>query len=613
MPSATEFLDAVEPKKPSAVDFLDQSDKSQTKGLFGLGGKLEPAASPAETTLETPTALRPSIGMPIARAIDYIAQPLTGGRAAKLADLLGVSTRELRPGEQPIPEIPLQESKVGEIAAGVGNVPIRFANFALSPEGVALGQGIGMVPKMIRTLAGILFGAEEAKAAIQSPTLQEAVTHGLGAVALGAGTIIDARTGKVTQAPEGTVIPDASRIREDAKQIPEIGNVQETGPSQSSPNLELAPQRETSSGPGPITEVTQPEGAGAVPSELTPAPTTITAAEGQPQSFVTTEAVKQQAVPNDFTPALKTSDGTVIKGEQGQAHQNIYEAQTDPTALRASEPEHGFVDKEGNFKTRQDVSTALGEADPMQSERLAELQQNPVQHGEFNQEGYTAIEPKVTGDDPHVSTIANRFVKERAAKGQVGEISPGQGYSVRDLAERGLKMSPEEVNQHVSDMMQGGGDPVLQAAAIRGEEARLSERSAQLSRALEADPKNTEARLAADNAFKDLTDFHNGPVAQLKQNWANQGRAMQGEIPVDLSTFNGLREQWLRDTGKPPPANVEATLQRTAQNVAKAVTEENSVRSRLAQEVEKVTSRRKFPTADEVRDSIRERMGLEPC
>lgn len=224
----------------------------------------------------------------------------------------------------------------------------------------------------------------------------------------------------------------------------------------------------------------------------------------------------------------------------------------------------------------------------------------------------SAVEP-IVSDEPHVSSIANKFVQERAAMGQVGEIMPGQGYSVTDLAQRGLRMSPEEVNQHVSDMMQGGGDPVLQAAAVRGEEARLSQRSNQLSRIAENNPVDMNAKLAADNAFKDLTDFHNGPVAQLKQNWANQGRAMQGEIPVDLGTFNGLREQWLRDTGKPPPVRVEAELRRTAKNVSDSVAAENGARSRLAQEIENTTSRRKLPTADEVRSNIRERMNLGPC
>lgn len=223
----------------------------------------------------------------------------------------------------------------------------------------------------------------------------------------------------------------------------------------------------------------------------------------------------------------------------------------------------------------------------------------------------TAAEPLVS-DEPHVSSIANRFVEERAARGEVGEVVPGQGASTADLVQQGLKMGPEEVSQHVSDLMSDTGDIVKQGQAIRAEEARLSQRSRQASRAAEASP-TVENKLAADNAFKDLTDFHNGPVAKLKNKWHAAGMEMQGEIPVDLGTFNGLREAWLRDTGKAPPPKVEPILRETAAKVSKAVTEENGVRSRLAQEIDNATSRRKLPSVDEVRNNIRERLGLGPC
>src|SRR6266436_5414944 len=110
-------------------------------------------------------------------------------------------------------------------------------------------------------------------------------------------------------------------------------------------------------------------------------------------------------------------------------------------------------------------------------------------------------------------------------------------------------MKPEEVNQHISDLMHDTGNPKLQAAAVTAEEVRLSQRSSQLSRLAEDNPDDTQARVNADNAFNDLTDFHNGPVAKLKNNWHAQGMTLQGEVPVDLSTFNGLREAWLRDVG----------------------------------------------------------------
>lgn len=223
--------------------------------------------------------------------------------------------------------------------------------------------------------------------------------------------------------------------------------------------------------------------------------------------------------------------------------------------------------------------------------------------------------PERVSDDPFVSRIANRFTEERAKTGQIGEIAPGQGYATSDLVKRGLKMAPEEINQHVSDIMNdAGGDPIKQAAAIRAEEARLSDRSTELSRVAEANPRDLMARQAANSAFQDLTDFHNGPVAKLKTRFHATGMALQGEIPVDLSTVNGLREKWLKDNNQPPPASMESTFSRTAENVRRATAEEKLATDKLGKEIEKATKGRKLPTADEVRSRIAQRMKDDlPC
>ena len=158
-----------------------------------------------------------------------------------------------------------------------------------------------------------------------------------------------------------------------------------------------------------------------------------------------------------------------------------------------------------------------------------------------------------------------------------------------------------------------GGNPRDQAAAIRTEEARLCQVSRQASLASEADPGNQQLRILADNAFKDLADFHNGPVAKLKNNWHAQGMTLQGEIPVDLSTYNGLRDAYLRDVGKPPPANAEPVLRRTAQRVRDAATAETAAMNKLGAEIEKQSARRPLPTEDQVRENIVKRMKVQPC
>jgi hypothetical protein len=220
--------------------------------------------------------------------------------------------------------------------------------------------------------------------------------------------------------------------------------------------------------------------------------------------------------------------------------------------------------------------------------------------------------PLEQGTDKYVSAIANRFVQQKVEAGDIGEIAPGQGYATKDLIAAGLKMSPEEVTQHMSDLMQGIGDPKAQAAAIRAEEARLSQRSAQASKIAEANPGDAQARIQEKNAFDDLTDFHNGPVAKLKNNWHASGMAMQGEHEVDLTTYNGQREAWLRDKGQPPSPEMEPAMRKSAAKAKRFVDIESAAMGNLSREIEKL-NKRKLPSADEVRNNIMERLGIGPC
>lgn len=171
------------------------ADRLISNILFPFGGEEEAKASLAEKEAKgEPTALRPSFGLPLAKGIDALASKISGDKST-LTDLLTSSTRDATAEDQLIPEIPQQEGTVKEIAAGAANVPIRFTNFALSPEGVALGPALGIVGKGIRTLAGALFAAEEVRGAVNAESTQEVVSHLIGAAAIGAGTIVHAKEG----------------------------------------------------------------------------------------------------------------------------------------------------------------------------------------------------------------------------------------------------------------------------------------------------------------------------------------------------------------------------------------------------------------------------------
>lgn len=222
--------------------------------------------------------------------------------------------------------------------------------------------------------------------------------------------------------------------------------------------------------------------------------------------------------------------------------------------------------------------------------------------------------PPAQGEgQPWISAIANRFTAERMARGDLGEVIPGEGYSKEELRMVGLKMGPEEIAQHVSDLMHNTGDPKLQAAAVTAQEAHLSQRSHAASRALEADPKNRKLRQAANDALDEWTDFHNYPVAKLKSNWHAQGMTLQGAVPVDLTTFNGLREAFFRRNGELPSKNYEPALEKIAQEISKRASEDDLARKNGSQEIKQQTERQKLPTNAEVREAIMKKLGIGPC
>jgi hypothetical protein len=223
----------------------------------------------------------------------------------------------------------------------------------------------------------------------------------------------------------------------------------------------------------------------------------------------------------------------------------------------------------------------------------------PVTQGEF---------------EPWVSQIANRYVQERMAQGELGQVAPGEGRSIEELIRKGMQMSPQEVAQRVRAVeTDAGGDPVANAAAVRMREAYLSQQSAAASRASEADPANQQLKTAADKAFADVTNFHNGPVAKLKGSWSDIGRGLQGENLIDISTLNGMKEASLKDTGKAPPPSAEAALQKSADRVRTTSAAEDDAMRNLGMAIAGATEGKTLPSAEEVRDRIMKRMGGFPC
>jgi ribosomal protein S18 acetylase RimI-like enzyme len=131
---------------------------------------------------------------------------------------------------------------------------------------------------------------------------------------------------------------------------------------------------------------------------------------------------------DEFRPALRGSQGEIIPGNKGDIHNDVIGRQSMDWRLDNMEPERGFVDNAGNFHSREQVSAALGERLPMQSERLRELQaqgapdklaQSVVEQAAVEHANFSPHADKFIDNDK--SDIKNKRVKKNVLPNAVGD------------------------------------------------------------------------------------------------------------------------------------------------------------------------------------------------
>jgi len=270
----------------------------------------------------------------------------------------------------------------------------------------------------------------------------------------------------------------------------------------------------------------------------------------------------------------------------GRIHAEAYtNAGLDPGQFKEGEVEDGWVDENGKFLTYKEGAKRQGITALKPGEKVPEQQ-------EFQ---FTPVHES----DQWLSSVANRFTQERAARGEFDEVAPGQGYATEDLLAMGSRMKPEEVAQHVSNLVNGvGGDPVRQAAAVRAREAQLAAASNRASRVWEDDPANMEKKAAADEARDALSQFHAGPIAKMKNQWHGIGMSMQGELPFDLGTFNGQRDKWLKEVGSEPSPKVQEKMRKMAKDVRDTDAEQRAAQEDLGREIQRQPGKSRISEAD---------------
>jgi len=306
-------------------------------------------------------------------------------------------------------------------------------------------------------------------------------------------------------------------------------------------------------------------------------------------------------------------------GEVAQAQETkTPTSQSSQTILTTPEGTQVAIDKppvQGGDILSEKAQTVVGAEGEKGQETRKEILAEPA--AVSVPESAPAAEPLVN-DHPVVSAIANKYSQERTASGDLGKITPGESASVQDLATRGQRIVEQQgegiVDQAVSRVMSGTFDPVEDSAVMRFQEARLRARKDAAYRQLKADPTNIANQQAYENAFKDLTDFHQGPIATVKTNWAQAGRGLQGSFPVDLSTADGLREAWLQNTGKDMPEDVRPVAEKVANRVRETVDLENGSKSKLGNAIEDAYAKRISKlTHDQIRDRFLKELENRPC
>lgn len=363
---------------PSKPDIFDQIESDSTGYLRNKGYKRnellgqmrqaqeegDSAASSAEFASQGVQALEPMrkqlvagvSGQEAQDALDYIGEALTGGDH-------GTPSRPVNP--------------IVDVAAGVQ----RSVAKQVTPENLAL-LGLGGAGPIVQKLAATKFthdiasavpqAAEQFGEATVTGTPGEMVESGLD---LGGAVVLPGLTGSHAimpiKAPTPTFRTDMSHYNAwaDAQMLPRDVPLGKTE------NLSKEDIFDQVAKEAPI-EIQK-----AAPEVSKPVEPVQEAGPVVPQAQTESGPPQSARLSDEYTPALRTKEGKIIPGEKGKTHNDIYESTKaknpeEGLMLRLGEPEHGFV-KGGEFKTREETSQALGETEPMQSERLREIQSKP--------------------------------------------------------------------------------------------------------------------------------------------------------------------------------------------------------------------------------------------
>lgn len=372
-------------------------------------------------------------------------------------------------------------AKVGIVATraaqGVGDVlrtPFTYETLGIGPavEGVF---GVKAAPAIQKALSAAFAGqmtqagakkAGELVAELKKPKAQQDTKKILD---LGGGLITDATFGAATALHAAT--PEMPPAQALAKAI-------DKSPILTDEHIGLSPDQlkylnqtvepKLQKGAIPYENVRTPESIPVQTGEPTPSAPTIPADAQTPSEQVRPreEPLRTQGsgtpqstlTPKDLVPAIKQPGGELITALPGEVHADIRTRAAKEGVW--ADGERGFRDTTGNFLTRDQAAAALGEKDPLHSERLYELQKPPAEPAP------PPKSPQPPGSEAKVKKgkVPRQFesTDDIDEARQRGEITDSQAIKARDkfLKERGAAKPPEETAPGIISM--GGlapGDP----------------------------------------------------------------------------------------------------------------------------------------------------------
>ena len=609
------------PRDPNGWYIQPGSIPDRLLSFFGGDSKELPEWKPGE---------RPPVALPIAKAIDAVTGFATGNRPV-MQDLVETTTVDPKPGEPSftsagIPTIPQQEGTGKQIAAGLANLPIGFANFLLSPGGVATLQSGGMLPKIGQQLMGLGFTAQQVGDFFNAETFQDKVTSGVGALLLGAATGKSFKSeppAKPSDVPEAAARPIVPPVQGTESMARYQYPAPEPQPVAVAP-VEVPPVERTGNVSEPVPFV---------PANVAPEGNILPPMRSETQRYSAPEGVPVYPEGNTAADAAAWQRDLVSEGQRlgeqaaliGQRGMRIPTPLASRIAEINAELQRGYQPAEPEHYQMPETLTpepATTSVLPVAPESVAApeaaapvaapVEPLPPPVRPVPEVPTPPAGPEGVGD-PRITGVANRVLSAEAIAGKIGAIEPGEGLSWQEMVDLGRAsgINPQEVAQRFK---QTGRLSYEEFAALRAERERMAIQNNELADRANAEPWNKDVQQALVNARKLETDFIRNVVQPAKTATSNIFRGMQGEAPIDATTFEGLRRAIVDATGKEPTALQATVIRNRAAGARKIADSEARALKNASRAIEQEFPKTKTPTLEQLKAEM-ERMAKElmPC